>query len=287
MSKVAVVTGSNKGIGFGIVKALCQRFDGVVYLTSRDETRGKEAVAKLNELGLKPEYHQLDVGDRSSVEKFRDYIKAKYGGLDILINNAAALDADYASGTFEDVLTCISINYKSVFTLKEFIYPLVRNNGRIINISSSCGHLSNLRNEYWIKRLSKQDLSEADVDEFVNWHVESKKNNTYNPENFADGGTIPTYRVSKIALSAITMVHQREFESKNISINSMHPGLVRTDMTLGYGTLSTDEAAETPVYLALDAPQSLKGAYVWHDKRVLDWYDYKADYYFTIKSLFP
>ncbi|XP_023942163.2 carbonyl reductase [NADPH] 1-like [Bicyclus anynana] len=285
MSKVAVVTGSNKGIGFGIVKALCQRFDGVVYLTSRDETRGKEAVAKLNELGLKPEYHQLDVGDRNSVEKFRDYIKAKYGGLDILINNAAVLDADFMSGTYEDVVNSININYKSIFSMKELIYPLVRNNGRIINISSDCGHLSNLKNEYWIKRLSKADLSEADVNEFVNWYVESKKNNTYNPEDFADGGTIPTYRVSKIALSAVTMVHQREFESKNISINSMHPGLVRTDMTSGSGFFSTDEAAETPVYLALDAPQSLKGAYVWFDKKVLDWYDYKADYYFKIKTL--
>ncbi|XP_023942161.2 carbonyl reductase [NADPH] 1-like [Bicyclus anynana] len=280
MSQVAVVTGSNKGIGFGIVKALCQRFDGVVYLTSRDETRGKEAVAKLNELGLKPEYHQLDVGDRSSVEKFRDYIKAKYGGLDILINNAAV----YMSKTYEDIISTISINYKSILTLKEIIYPLVRNNGRIINISSDCGHLSNLRNEYWLRRLSKQDFSEADVNEFVNWYVESQKNNTYNPDDFADGGTIPTYRVSKIALSAVTMVHQREFESKNISINSMHPGLVRTDLTSGAGFFSIEEAAETLVYLALDAPQSLKGAYVWFDKKVLDWYDYKADYYFKLKT---
>lgn len=52
MSKVAVVTGSNKGIGFAIVKGLCQKFHGVVYLTSRDESRGKEVVAKLNDKGL-------------------------------------------------------------------------------------------------------------------------------------------------------------------------------------------------------------------------------------------
>ena len=49
-SKVAVVTGSNKGIGFAIVKKLCQQFDGVVYLTSRNEERGKAAVAELEKV---------------------------------------------------------------------------------------------------------------------------------------------------------------------------------------------------------------------------------------------
>ena len=49
-SKVAVVTGSNKGIGFAIVKHLCQKIDGVVYLTSRDEGRGKAAVAELEKV---------------------------------------------------------------------------------------------------------------------------------------------------------------------------------------------------------------------------------------------
>ena len=83
------VTGSNKGIGFAAVRALCKQLDnGVVYLTSRNEERGKEAVAKLNKEGLKPQFHQLDIDDRTSVERLRDYLKKTYGGLDILINNA-------------------------------------------------------------------------------------------------------------------------------------------------------------------------------------------------------
>ena len=40
MSPVAIVTGANKGIGFGIVRGLCKKFEGDVYLTARDETRG-------------------------------------------------------------------------------------------------------------------------------------------------------------------------------------------------------------------------------------------------------
>lgn len=44
------VTGSNKGIGYAIVKGLCEKFPGVVYLTARDVSRGKAAVAELNKV---------------------------------------------------------------------------------------------------------------------------------------------------------------------------------------------------------------------------------------------
>ena len=282
MVKVAIVTGANKGIGFGIVKGLLKRFDGVVYLTSRDDARGKAAVTKLNELGLKPEYHQLDVADRNSVLRFRDHIKEKYGGIDILINNAGLGCSEDFFGPYEMYKTLIDVNYFSILTIQELLFPLVRNNGRILNMSSACGHLSNIRNMYWIERLSKKDLTVEDVNEFVNWYLDGLKNGTFNFDDIADNGTSAAYRVSKVALSAITMVQQKELEARNISVNSMHPGLVRTDMMLGLGFFDIDEAAKTPIYLVLDAPDTLKGAFVWYDGRVLDWFDYKADYYFKV-----
>ena len=88
--RVAVVTGSNKGIGLAIVRSLCKKFDGDVVLTSRDEGRGNEAVAELKgKEGLNPVYHQLDITSRDSIEGLVTFIRDKYGGLDILINNAA------------------------------------------------------------------------------------------------------------------------------------------------------------------------------------------------------
>ena len=75
--RVAVVTGSNKGIGLGVVRALCRQYQGEVYLTSRHEARGREAVASLNREGLHPHYHVyhvLDIEDEESVLKLRDYI---------------------------------------------------------------------------------------------------------------------------------------------------------------------------------------------------------------------
>ena len=85
---VAIVTGSNKGIGFAIVRALCKKFEGDVYLTSRDEGRGHAALETLRQEGLHPKFHVLDIGNEDTIVKLRDFIKEKYGGIDILVNNA-------------------------------------------------------------------------------------------------------------------------------------------------------------------------------------------------------
>ncbi len=71
------------------MRALCKQLDnGIVYLTARDEGRGKEAVAKLNQEGLQPKFHQLDINDGESIARLREHLKKTHGGLDILINNA-------------------------------------------------------------------------------------------------------------------------------------------------------------------------------------------------------
>ncbi|GFX03398.1 carbonyl reductase 3 [Trichonephila clavipes] len=87
--RVAVVTGSNKGIGFAIVRALCPKFDGDVILTARDEERGKAAVEKLKTEGLNPKFHLLDISDENSIKTLASFLKKEYGGLDVLVNNAA------------------------------------------------------------------------------------------------------------------------------------------------------------------------------------------------------
>lgn len=282
--KVAVVTGSNKGIGFAIVEGLCKRFDGVIYLTSRDEDKGKAAAAKLKKRDSdNPHFHQLDVSDKESVIRFRDFIKQKHGGIDILINNAGVVAP--LNNNYENCKNVIDINYGGILNAQEYLFPLLRDNARVLNISSNCGHLSNLRNMDWIKRLSKKDLSKTDIDDFVNWFLESVKKGTFKRSDFADGGTIPSYRVSKVALSALTMVQQKELEPRGISVNSIHPGLVSTDMTMHIGFLTPDEAAETPVDLVLDAPPSLKGKYIWYNGEIVDWFDYKSDRYFKVTSV--
>lgn len=60
-----------------------------MYLTARDITRGQNAVKELEKEGLNPKFHQLDITDDDSISTFHDYLKEKYQGLDILVNNAA------------------------------------------------------------------------------------------------------------------------------------------------------------------------------------------------------
>lgn len=86
-----------------IVKALCEQYDGIVYLTSRDVKRGQDAVKELEKNGLHPKFHQLDINDDASVKNFHDYLKNTYGGLDILVNNAAIA---YSVRIFRSMLIC-------------------------------------------------------------------------------------------------------------------------------------------------------------------------------------
>lgn len=70
------------------MKGLCEQFDGIVYLTARNESLGQAAVEDLKKDGFQSKFHQLDITDDASVEMFKNYLIEKHGGLDILVNNA-------------------------------------------------------------------------------------------------------------------------------------------------------------------------------------------------------
>lgn len=128
LKKVAVVTGSNRGIGLSIVKGLCRRFVGAVYLTSRNEAQGKLAVQNLDIEGLRPEYHQLDVTDRASILTFKEHILKEYGGIDVLINNAGVLPSREYSHESEENVKTIDVNFKSILIIlgstRSYFFPL-------------------------------------------------------------------------------------------------------------------------------------------------------------------
>ena len=87
--KVAVVTGSYRGIGVEIVKGLCKKFDGDVFVTARNSESGQKSVQELEKQGYTAKFHQLDIENDKSVQNFASFLKENYGGLDILVNNAA------------------------------------------------------------------------------------------------------------------------------------------------------------------------------------------------------
>ena len=133
--RVFVVTGSNKGIGKSIVKLLLQdKEEKIVYLTSRTEELGLKSVKELEELNLKPSYHQLDITDQSSINKFRDYLSEKHGGLDVLVNNAGI--AFRGDSPHSGAVRTIGCNFTGTLNVCDALFPLIKDHGRMVNISS-------------------------------------------------------------------------------------------------------------------------------------------------------
>ncbi len=80
-TRVAVVSGSNRGIGLSVVRGLLKsdKFaDGDVFVTARDEAKGKEAMELLHKEGLtRAKFHQLDINDEESVKRLASFLKEK------------------------------------------------------------------------------------------------------------------------------------------------------------------------------------------------------------------
>ena len=157
--RIAVVTGANRGIGLEICRQLTQH-DVRVILTSRDEAKGRAARQKLEETGSQMDYHPLDVTGRDSIQRLREYVIQTYGRLDILVNNAALyIDHQHSLlGLEEDILhRTMDTNAYGPLMLTQAFVPLMRKNGygRIVNVSSGIGELSDLGSSWPAYRLSK------------------------------------------------------------------------------------------------------------------------------------
>ncbi|KAG5309980.1 CBR1 reductase, partial [Acromyrmex insinuator] len=265
------VTGGNKGIGFAIVKALCQQYNGNVYLTARDTTRGMNAVSELKKQGLNPKFHQLDINDDNSVNTFRDYLKNTYGGFDVLVNNAAVAFKVNAEESFgEQAEETIRVNYFSLRRVCTALYPLLRLHARVVHISSSAGRLSNITGDAK-KKIDNPNLTEAELDKIMHEFVNAAKAGTH----IQAGWSNSAYVASKIGVTALACIHQSIFNTdprEDIVVNAVHPGYVDTDMTSHKGSLTPDEGAVAPVYCAL-LPENtaIKGKYIWSDKTLAEW----------------
>ena len=86
----------------------------------------------------------------------------------------------------------------------------------------------------------------------------------------AVGGWSPAYCVSKTLLNSITRQLAYELHQKNISVNAVCPGWVRTGLGGTGATRSLEHGAETPVWLATEAPQELTGKF-FRDKKQIPW----------------
>lgn len=139
--KVVLVTGGNKGIGFGIVDVFAGEGARVVF-TGRNEFDGQEALKELRMKGLHCEFVQADVSDPSSMNSLVKYMKAKYHRIDILIHNAGIYpEVRLEDMTLEDWDHVMNINLRGSFICVKEVMPYMKeqNYGKIVIISSITG----------------------------------------------------------------------------------------------------------------------------------------------------
>ena len=161
--RIALVTGGNRGIGLELCRQLGQQRIRVI-LGSRDLAKGVAAAAELNANGLPVESHQLDVASMQSIRECMNWVRRDIGRLDILINNAGIMIEDEDADPMEEleiVRDTMQTNVYGPLLLSRLAIPLMktRRHGRIVNLSSGMGSLSEMGAGYIAYRLSKAGIN--------------------------------------------------------------------------------------------------------------------------------
>ncbi|XP_002734817.1 carbonyl reductase [NADPH] 1-like [Saccoglossus kowalevskii] len=271
--RIAVVTGSNKGIGFAIVRALCKQFDGDVYLTARDEGRGRKAVENLEKEGLHPKFHQLDITNQESIDNLQKYLKDKYGGLDVLVNNAAiAYKLNDATPFAEQAKFTIACNFTGTLDVCKALLPLIKPHGRVVNVASVGGTwaLDKMSPER-ASKFKSPSLTETELVSLLEDFVNAASDGTHTEKGYPNSAA-GTAKAGVIVLTGIQARDLNNDPREDILINTCCPGYVKTDMSSHQGTKTPDEGAETPVYLAL-LPQNVgqPQGEMLSDKKIVKW----------------
>ena len=161
MERVALVSGGNRGIGREIAAELAELGYRVV-LGSRGLERGEQAA---QELGSGVVARQLDVTHEESINGCIEWIDEEYGRLDVLVNNAGIIGGGWSTSAvdvdLDEVRDTLETNLFGAWRLTQAALPRMRRNGygRIVNVSSGMGQLSDMGGRSPAYRLSKTGLN--------------------------------------------------------------------------------------------------------------------------------
>ncbi len=138
--KIALVTGASRGIGKAIAVELAKNNVNVVINYNRDEEEAVNAVEEIKKIGVESIAVKADVSSFDECAAMIEVVNKKFGHLDILVNNAGALsDKTLKNMTKEQWNLVVNINLNGTFNVTKNALLLMKDNGRIINISSIVG----------------------------------------------------------------------------------------------------------------------------------------------------
>jgi NAD(P)-dependent dehydrogenase (short-subunit alcohol dehydrogenase family) len=209
--RTAVVTGANRGIGFAIAGQLAKAGMRVIG-TSRDAEKGKVAAQQLSEHG-DVVFETLSVDDDASVRAFTKRVLNEYGRVDVLVNNAGVL-IDRAF----DTLAISPDLMREVFNINT-LGPLM------------------------LAQAFMPGMLERNYGRIVN--VSSRAGQVAEQT-----GNWAAYKTTKLALNGITIQLSHLAQGKDVLVNVMCPGWVRTELGGAEAPRTPDEGADTAVWLA-------------------------------------
>jgi NAD(P)-dependent dehydrogenase (short-subunit alcohol dehydrogenase family) len=226
MTKIAVITGANRGLGFATARRLGQ--SGVkVIVGARSRANGEDAVDRLRREGLDSEPLHIDVDSPASVREAAELVDQEHGRIDILVNNAGILPEATASNVDRPldlrlVRETFETNVFGTISVTNEFLPLLRRSasGRIVNVSSTMGSLADQTD----------------------------------PSSPYYGLLVPAYQMSKAALNGFTIALSKALTDTSIKVNSVCPGWVQTDLggpeNRAAAPTTADEAAQIVVDMA-------------------------------------
>ena len=146
-ARIAVVTGGSRGLGRSTVLSLARRGVASLFTYNANRTAAEEVVALAAEADSKAVALPLDVGDASTFDAFADRLQESLAGLgaerfDFLVNNAGISHHNSIELTTEDEMDLLyRINFKGMFFLTQKLLPLMKDGGRIVNLSSGLSRI--------------------------------------------------------------------------------------------------------------------------------------------------
>jgi NAD(P)-dependent dehydrogenase (short-subunit alcohol dehydrogenase family) len=212
--KVVVITGASRGVGKQAALDFARRGANVVLAARTVEPDSTlpgtigETLKEIEALGGQAIAVATDLAQEEDLKRLIDAAVKRFGGVDVLINNAAATTGDIWGKSFleltrEEWLYQFAVNTHAPFTLTQLVVPIMekRGGGRIINLSTGSGEVFRLPEEQpKLKAVGSFSLA------------------------------VPGYYSSKRALDRFGNCMAPEFFTKNIAIIGMHPGLVATEL---------------------------------------------------------
>jgi NAD(P)-dependent dehydrogenase (short-subunit alcohol dehydrogenase family) len=258
MAEIAVVTGANRGLGLEVARQLARQGMRVV-MTSRDRAAGEEAAAPLRREGLAVEVRELDVADPGSAARFAGAID---GPVRALVNNAGASFSGFDGRVAERTL---ATNYSGAAAVTDALVPRLAPGARVVMVSSGMGELTGFAPELRARFLAP-DLDRAGLDALAREFVEAVRRGDHAQRGWPSNA----YKVSKAAMNALVRILAPALASRQIAVNAVSPGWVRTDMGGRGAPRSVEKGASGIVWAATLPPGGPTGGF-FGDGKPIPW----------------